>query len=98
MADPKGQEHDHSGMVFAAHNNHDPRCGRSPCLRKTANPALHYAYFENRYGRRIVFTLDPATSTGTVSSGHPGWDDPKAFLSGSWTRPSVASRTSPLRS
>jgi hypothetical protein len=58
MADTEEQEPDHSGLVFAAHNNHDPRCGRPPRPRNTANPGLYYGYFENRYGEQIVFIFD----------------------------------------
>jgi hypothetical protein len=38
MADPEGQDPDDAGLVFAAHNNHDERCGRPPRLRNTDNP------------------------------------------------------------
>jgi hypothetical protein len=82
MADLEGQEPGDAGLVFAVHNNHDPRCGRPPRLRNTANPGLYHGYFENRYGEQFVFTFDRATLTGTVSGGDLGWDDPKPFSLG----------------
>jgi hypothetical protein len=50
MAKPKDQDSPDGGLVFAAHNTHDERCGPPPRLRNTANPGLYYGYFENRYG------------------------------------------------
>jgi hypothetical protein len=82
MAIPKAQGPDDVGLVFAAHNNHDERCGPPPRLRNTDNPGLYYGYFENRYGEQFVFRFDRATRTGTVSGGDLGWDDPKAFTLG----------------
>jgi hypothetical protein len=82
MVDPEGQDPGDGGLVFAAHNNHDPRCGRPPRLRNTADPGLYYGYFENRYGEQFVFTFDRATATGTVSGGDLGWGDPKSFTLG----------------
>jgi hypothetical protein len=82
MAVPKGQDPGDAGLVFAAHNHHDPRCGPPPCLRNTDNPGLYYGYFENRYGEQFVFTFDRATGTGMVSGGDLGWGDPKAFTLG----------------
>ena len=79
MAIPKGQDSGDAGLVFAAHNTHDERCGSPPRLRNTANAGLYYGYFENRYGEQSVFTFDRATKTGTVSGGDLGWDDPKPF-------------------
>ena len=79
MADPEGQGPGDAGLVFAAHNNHDPRCGRPPRVRNTDNPGLYHGYFENRYGEQFVFTFDRATGTGTISGGDLGWGDPKAF-------------------
>jgi hypothetical protein len=48
MADPEGLDPGDAGLFFAAHNNHDPRCGRPPRLRNTDNPGPYYGYFENR--------------------------------------------------
>ena len=78
----KGQDRGDAGLVFAAQNTHDERCGPPPHLRNTANPGLYYGYFENRYGEQFVFTFDRATGTGMVSGGDLGWDDPKAFTLG----------------
>ena len=78
----KGQDRGDAGLVFAAHNTHDERCGPPPRLRNTDNPGLYYGYFENRYGEQFVFTFDRATGTGTVSGGDLGWGDPKAFTLG----------------
>ena len=82
MADPEGQDPGDAGLVFAAHNNHDPRCGPPPRLRTTDNVGLYYGYFENRYGEQFVFTFDRGTGTGMVSGGDLGWGDPKAFTLG----------------
>jgi hypothetical protein len=82
MADPEEQDPGDAGLVFAAHNNHDPRCGWPPRVRNTDNPGLYYGYFENRYGEQFVFTFDRATGTGTVSGGDLGWGDPQAFTRG----------------
>ena len=82
MADPEGHVPGDAGLVFAAHNNHDPRCGRSPRVRNTDNPGLYHGYFENRYGEQFVFTFDRATGTGTVSGGDLGWGAPKSFTLG----------------
>jgi hypothetical protein len=82
MADPEGQDPGDAGLVFVAHNNHDPRCGRPPRVRNTDNPGLYHGYFENRYGEQFVFTFDRATGTGTVSGGDLGWGDPKSFTLG----------------
>jgi hypothetical protein len=82
MADPERHDAGDSGLVFAAHNTHDPRCGRPPQVRNTDNPGLYYGYFENRYGEQFVFTFDRATGTGTVSGGDLGWGDPKPFTLG----------------
>jgi hypothetical protein len=82
MADPERQRPGDAGLVFAAHNNHDERCGRPPHLRNTDNLGLYHGYFENRHGEQFVFTFDRATGTGTVSGGDLGWGDPKAFTLG----------------
>src|SRR3954468_4540134 len=82
MTDPEGQGPGEPGLVFAAHNHHDPRCGWPPRVRNTDNPGLYYGYFENRYGEQFVFTFDRATGTGTVSGGDLGWGDPKVFTRG----------------
>ena len=82
MAVPEGQDPGDAGLVFAAHNHHDERCGRPPHLRNTDNLGLYYGYFENRYGEQFVFTFDRASGTGTVSGGDLGWGDPKAFTLG----------------
>ena len=82
MADPEGHHPGDAGLVFAAHNNHDERCGPPPHLRNTDNLGLYYGYFENRYGEQFVFTFDRGTGTGTVSGGDLGWGDPKAFALG----------------
>ena len=79
MVDPEGPDPGDAGLVFAAHNNHDPRCGRPPRLRNTDDPGFYHGYFENRYGEQFVFTFDRATGTVTVSGGDLGWDDPKSF-------------------
>jgi hypothetical protein len=79
MEDPQGHHPGDPGLVFAAHNNHDQRCGPPPRLRNTDNLGLYYGYFENRYGEQFVFTFDRATGTGMVSGGDLGWGDPKAF-------------------
>jgi hypothetical protein len=82
MATPRGQDPGDSGLVFAAHNNHDDRCGQPPRLRNSDNPGLYYGYFENRYGEQFIFTFDRATGTGTVSGGDLGWGDPRSFTLG----------------
>ena len=82
MVDPEGQDPGDGGLVFAAHNNHDPRCGPPPRLRNTDNLGLYYGYFENRYGEQFVFTFDRATGVGTVRGGDLGWDDPRSFTAG----------------
>jgi hypothetical protein len=82
MADPEGQDPGDDRLVFAAHNNHDRRCGQPPRVRNTDNPVLYHGYFENRYGEQFVLTFDRATRTGTVSGGDLGWNDPKAFTLG----------------
>lgn len=82
MAKPKDQDPGDAGLVFAARNTHDVRCGSPPRLRNTDNPALYHGYFENRYGEQFVFTFDQATGTGTISGGDLGWDNPKAFTLG----------------
>ena len=76
MADPEGHDAGGAGLVFAAHNNHDERCGRPPQLRNTDNLGLYYGYFENRYGEQYVFTFDRGTGTGMVSGGDLGWGYP----------------------
>jgi hypothetical protein len=63
MATPKGQDAGDVGLVFAAHNNHDERCGPPPRLRNSDNPGLYHGDFENRYGEQFVFTSDRATRT-----------------------------------
>ena len=82
MAEPKDQESGDAGLVFAAHDTHDKRCGAPPRLRNTDNLGLYYGYFENRYGEQFVLTFDRATGAGTVSGGDLGWGDPKAFTLG----------------
>src|SRR4051794_31084270 len=82
MADPERHHPGDAGLVFAAHNNHDERCGRPPRLRNADNPGLYYGYFENRFGEQFVFTFDRVTGTGMVSGGDLGWGDPKAFTLG----------------
>jgi hypothetical protein len=79
---PDGKDPDDAGLVFAAHNNHDPRCGRPPRVLNTDRPGLYYGYFENRYGEQYVFTFDRATGTGTVAGGDLGWDEPRSFTVG----------------
>ena len=79
MVDPEGKDPGDAGLVFAAHNHHDPRCGQPPRVRNTADPGLYYGYFENRYGEQFVLTFDRATGTGTVAGGDLGWDEPKSF-------------------
>ena len=82
MATPIGQNPGDVGLVFAAHNNHNERCGHPPGLRNTDNLRLYYGYFESRHGEQFVFTFDRATGAGTVSGGDLGWGDPKAFTLG----------------
>jgi hypothetical protein len=82
MADPERQKPGDAGLVFAARNNHDPRCGPPPRVRNADNLGLYYGYFENRYGEQFDFTFDRATGTGMVSGGDLGWGDPKAFTLG----------------
>ncbi len=82
MVDPEGEDPSDAGLVFVAHNNHDPSCGRPPRLHNTADAGLYHGYFENRYGEQFVFTFDRATGAGTVSGGDLGWDDPKSFTLG----------------
>ena len=82
MAGLEGRDPGDAGLVFTAHNNHDPRCGPPPRLRNTENLGLYYGYFENRYAEQFVFTFDRATLTGTVSGGDLGWDDRKVFTLG----------------
>jgi hypothetical protein len=82
MATPEGQATGDVGLIFAAHNRHDERCGSPPRLRSTDNPELYYGYFENRHGEQFVFTFDRATGTGTISGGDLGWGDPRAFTRG----------------
>jgi hypothetical protein len=82
MATPNDQDFGDAGLVFAAYNTHDERCGLPPRLCNTDNPGLYYGYFENRYGEQFVFTFDRTTGTGMVSGGDLGWDDPKAFTLG----------------
>ena len=79
MVDPEGPGPGAAGLVFAAHNDHDPRCGQPPRLLNTADPRLYYGYFENRYGEQFVFSFDRATGTGTVWGGDLDWDEPKSF-------------------
>ncbi len=82
MAVPEGQDPGDAGLVFAARNNNDPRCGPPPRLRNTDKPGLYYGYFENRYGEQFVFTFERATQTGMVLSGDLGWGDPRSFTLG----------------
>jgi hypothetical protein len=49
MATPKGQDAGDVGPVFAAHNNHDERCGQPSHLRNSDNPGHYHGEFENRY-------------------------------------------------
>jgi hypothetical protein len=79
MVDPEGPDPGAAGLVFAAHNNHDPRCGRPPGLRNTADRGLYYGYFENRHGEQFVFRFDRATGTGTVWGGDLDWEEPRSF-------------------
>jgi hypothetical protein len=82
MADPEGQDPGDAGLVFAAHNHHDPRCGPPLRLRNADNLGLYYGYFENRYGEQFTFTFDRGTGTGTVSGGDLGRDARKSFPAG----------------
>jgi hypothetical protein len=82
MVDPEGPDLGDAGLVFAAQNNHDPRCGPPPRLRNTADPGLYHGYFENRFGEQFVFTFDRATGAGTVWGGDLGWDNRKSFTLG----------------
>ena len=79
MVDPEGKDPGDAGLVFAAQNHHDPRCGRPPRVRNTDRPGLYYGYFENRYGEQFVFTFDRETGTGTVAGGDLNWDEPRSF-------------------
>jgi hypothetical protein len=82
MVDPEGQDPGDAELVFAAHNYHDPSCGRPPRLRNITAPGLYHGYFENCHGEQFVFTYDPATKAGTVSGGDLGWDNRKSFTLG----------------
>jgi hypothetical protein len=82
MAKAKDQDPGDAGLVFAAHNTPDERCGAPPRRRNTDSPALYHGYFENRHGEQFVFTFDRATGTGTVSGGDLGGGDPQAFTRG----------------
>jgi hypothetical protein len=82
MVDPEGPDFSDAGLVFAARNNHDPRCGRPPRLRNTDDHSSYYGYFENRFGEQFVFTFDRATGAGTVWGGDLGWDNRKLFTLG----------------
>ena len=82
MAELENQNPGGAGLVFAAHNNHTPRCGAPPRVRNIDNPGLYYGYFENRFGEQFVFVFDRATKTGTVAGGDLGWGEPKAFTLG----------------
>ena len=77
MADPQGPDLSEAGLVFAAQNHHDPRCGRPPRLRNTDDPGFYHGYFENRYGEQFVFRFDRATGAGTVWGGDLDWDNRK---------------------
>jgi hypothetical protein len=79
MATPEGLTTGDDELIFVAHNQHDPRCGRPPRLRNADNPELYHGYFENIHGEQFVFTFDPATKSGVVWGGDLGWDNPKAF-------------------
>jgi hypothetical protein len=82
MVDPEGSDLGDAGLVFAAQNNHDPRCSQPPRLRNTDDPGSYHGYFENRYGEQFVFTFDRATGAGTVWGGDLGWDHRKSFTLG----------------
>ena len=82
MVDPEGHHPGDAGLVFAAHNHHDERCGRPPHLRNTDNLGLYCGYFESRNGEQLVFTFDRGTGTGMVSGGDPGWGDPQTYTLG----------------
>ena len=45
MAKPKDQDPGDAGLVFAAHNTHDQRCGPRLALRNTDNPGLYSRLF-----------------------------------------------------
>ncbi len=79
MVDPEREGPGDADLVFAAHNNHTPSCGRPPGLRSTADPGLYHGYFENCYGEQFVFTFDRAKGAGMVLGGDLGWDEPKSF-------------------
>jgi hypothetical protein len=79
VVDPEEPDLAEAGLVFAAHNNHDPRCGWPPRLRNTDDPGFYHGYFENRFGEQFVFTFDWATRAGTVWGGDLGWDNRKSF-------------------
>jgi hypothetical protein len=79
MVDPEGPDPGAGGLVFYAHNNHGPRCGRPPHLRNTADPGLYYGYFENRYSELFVFPFDRARGTGPVRVGDLDRDEPRSF-------------------
>ncbi len=82
MVDLEGKDPGDAGLVFAAYNNHDPRCGPPPRVRNTANPNLDHGYFENRFGEQFVLTFDRATGTGAITGGDLNWDNPKSFTLG----------------
>jgi hypothetical protein len=79
MVDPRREDPGDAELVFAAHNNHHPRCGSQPRIRNTAARGLYHGYFENYHGEQFVFTFDRATGAGTIWGGDLGWDEPKSF-------------------
>jgi hypothetical protein len=82
MAVPEAEDRGDAGLVFAAYNRHDPRCGPPPRVRNADDLGRYHGYFENRDGEQFVFTFDRATGTGTVSGGDLGWGEPKTFTCG----------------
>jgi hypothetical protein len=82
MPKPKDQDPGDAGLVLAAYNTHDERCGPPPRLRNTDSQGLYYGSFENRSGEQFVFTFERATGAGTVSGGDLGRDARRSFTPG----------------
>jgi hypothetical protein len=79
LAKPRKQAPGDAGLVFAAYNIHDERCGPPPGVRNCNHPGLYHGYFENTDGEQFVFTFDRATGTGTVWGGDIQWEDSRTF-------------------
>ena len=82
MAKPKGQDPGDAGLVFAAHNTHDERCGPPPRLRNTDNPGLVLRLFREPLRRAVRLHLRPGDGDRHGPGGDLGWGDPKSFTLG----------------